>query len=382
MYKFAFKNLWLKKTRSMLALLGLAIAVAGIIGLTSISGGIRASVTDMLSKMEGVTVMQKDVLDDTMSSVPMKYIDDIKSIPGIKVVTAFVTGSASNIEDKPKKKDTSMLGRMIMYVGADPGEAFKLKEGSIYNPEIKKGRFLKSGDTYSVVIGKKIADDYGKAVGNTMTFNGKKFKIVGIFDTGSQITNNMMYIPIDAAREFTGKKADVASIIYAELKNPKDAETVSKKINFKFDDVEAKSGSGYGSEIGGMMSNIDAFFIMISLVAIVVGAIGILNTMLMSVMERMREFGILRAIGWTSNDVIKLVVFESFFLGLVGGIIGSVLGLAAVQGLGAILPFKPVTSFELMATAIGMAMFLGVLGGLYPAWKTSKLDPVAVIRYG
>lgn len=382
MYRFAFKNLWLKKTRSMLALLGLAIAVAGIIGLTSISGGIRASVTDVLGKIEGVTVMQKDVIDDMFSAVPTKYIDDIRSIPGVKAVAPFVSGTASNIEDKRKSAKTMVLGGMIMFVGADPGETAKLKEGSIYNPEIKKGRFLKPGDKYSVVIGSKVAEDYGKAVGNTMTFNGQKFKIVGIFETGSQITDNMMYIPISLARDFTGKKADTASILYAELKNPKDADAVAKKINFKFDDIEARSGSGYGQEIGSMMSNIDAFFIIISLVAIVVGAIGILNTMLMSVMERMREFGILRAIGWTSNDVIKLVVFESFFLGLVGGAAGGVLGMVAVQGLGAVLPFKPVTSPELMATALGMAMFLGVLGGLYPAWKTSKLDPVVAIRYG
>lgn len=381
MYKFAFKNLWLKKTRSLLALIGLSIAIVGVIGLISISGGIRATVTDVLGKMEGVTVMQKDVIDDIFSSISLDDADDIRSFPEVKVVAPTVSGMASNIEGKGKELQASPFGGMIIYMGVDPSENLKLKRGSLYNPDVTKGRFLKPGDKYNAVIGQTVATDYKKSVGTSIEFNTEKFRIVGIFETGSQFTDNMIFIPISVAQDLAGKESDFVSTFYVELKNPADSEKLATKINFRFDNLEAKTGSGYSEDIGSMISNLDMFFLVISSVAIIVGAIGIINTMLMSVMERTREFGILKAVGWTSDDILKLIIFESFFLGIIGGLAGCTLGWVATQGLSIVLPFKLYASPTLILSAFALAMILGVVGGIYPAWRASKLDPVEAIRY-
>jgi putative ABC transport system permease protein len=232
------------------------------------------------------------------------------------------------------------------------------------------------------VLGAKVADNYDKAVGSQIEFSNMKFRVIGIFETGSLLTDNIIYIPIDAAREITGKSDDVVSMVYVELNDPKDAEDVAKKINFKFDEIEAKTGAGFAEDIGGLLSSVDAFFVIISSIALFVGALGIINTMLMSVMERYREFGILRAVGWTRDNLMRLIFYESFFIGIIGSVVGCVLGYSATMAMGAMMGLKPAATPGLMATAFILGILLSIIGGLYPAYRASRLDPIEAIRYG
>lgn len=381
MYRFAFKNLWKKKSRSLLALIGLSIAITGVIGLISISGGIRASVTDVLSKIEGVVVLEDGAIDDVFSTIDLERADDIRKMSGVKAVAPIITGTAKNVEGGDKGLEFNIMAGMVAYMGFDPAENLKVKKGSIYNPLPIKGRSLQPGDRHVALIGKTIADQYKKSVGSTIEFNDIKFRVIGIFSMDSMLMDSIIAIPLEVAQEISGKEAGTVSTLYVELRNPKDAEKVATKINFRFDDLDAKSGSGYGEDIGGIIASLDIFFLVISSVAVIVGAIGILNTMLMSVLERTQEFGILKAVGWTSDDVMKLVVFESFFLGIIGGAIGCLLGYVAAQGLASFIPFKPYASPELLFSSFMLAIVLGVAGGIYPAWRASKLDPIEAIRF-
>jgi putative ABC transport system permease protein len=171
-------------------------------------------------------------------------------------------------------------------------------------------------------------------------------------------------------------------MVYVELNDPKDAEDVAKKINFKFDEIEAKTGAGFAEDIGGLLSSVDAFFVIISSIALFVGALGIINTMLMSVMERYREFGILRAVGWTRDNLMRLIFYESFFIGIIGSVVGCVLGYSATMAMGAMMGLKPAATPGLMATAFILGILLSIIGGLYPAYRASRLDPIEAIRYG
>ena len=384
MYKFAFRNLWLKKSRSALALVGLSIAIIGIITLVSISAGIKYEVTNVISKMEGVTVMQADVFDDTQSYVSLSYKDDLESFSESKVVIPTVSGLAVNFEGKGRTLEAAPLGGMVALMGIDVREAVKSEKGGLYNPEILRGRFLKPNDKYSVMIGQAIADDYNKAVGSKVEFNNEKFTVVGIFTSDSNIFDRMVVIPIDIAQELTNRDSDTVGFFYIELKNPADAENLAKKINFRYedDDLDATSGSGFAGEISGLLGNLDLFFYGVSSIALLVGAVGIINTMLMSVMERTKEFGILKAVGWTNDNILKLIIFESIFLGIIGGIIGIVIAVILVKFVAEpLLTFPMLITLDLVIEAFIIALILGVVGGVYPAWRASKLDPVQAIRF-
>jgi putative ABC transport system permease protein len=378
MHKFAFKNLWLKKSRSLLALVGLSVAIVGVVGLISISGGIKGSINDALSEMEGVMVTEKDLFIPEMGNVDADLESRLYSIPGVKAVSPQIVGMVGTIDGA--STFSQGFASAVGFYGIDPLKEARLSGGGTYKQNLKKGRYLKAGDKNVVVVSEKILDEYNKAVGSTIKLNDRKFRIIGVYSTGSEFFDNTVIIPIDVAREMVGKEEGKVTMFTVEPNNPADAETVAKRISFKIDDVDAKTSSGWGDQIGGIVSQLDMFFLVISSVAIIVGAIGILNTMLMSVLERTKEFGIMKAVGWTGSDIIRLVMFESLFLGLMGGVLGIVLGLGGVYALGTILPFQPVATIELLVSAIILSVFLGVGGGVYPAWKASRLDPVVAIR--
>jgi putative ABC transport system permease protein len=321
-------------------------------------------------------------LPSRISFVDISYINKIESIPGVKVVAPLVAGVATNVEGEKKAIEASPLGGLTLLLGVNPTKNLQLKPGGLYNPKIAKGRSLKPGDRYTAIIGATVADEYKKSVGSTIEFNGEKFKVVGVYESGTLLADSAIAIPIDIAQELTGKNKDTVSTLYVEAHDPQEAERIATKINFMFEgELEAKTASGYSSDIGGILSNLDLFFMVISSVALLIGAIGILNTMLMSVMERTKEFGILKAVGWTGDDIIKLVVYESFFLGIIGGVFGCVIALVGIEAIGSFLPFQPVASIQLVAYAFILAVILGIIGGVYPAWRASKLDPVQAIRY-
>jgi putative ABC transport system permease protein len=379
MWKIAFRNLLSKKTRTFLALTGLVIAVVGVIGLISISDGIKGTITETLGKVQGVQVLQKDVFSPAFSSVKLSVIPKIESLPEVNVVVPRVFRVAFSVEGT---RTFSGGSEPPFIVGIDPVKEQATTGGGSYGTRVTKGRFLKTSDKYAVIIGKKIADDFKKPVGSMIEINNYNFRVVGILETSSSSMDTMMLMPISTVRSMFGLSQDEASMLYVDLKNPADAESVAKKIELRVDGVDAKTGTEFATDITSVLGSLDMFFWAISLIAVLVGGVGILNTMLMSVMERFRDFGILKAIGWSNSNVMTLVISESVILGAAGGIAGVILGTALVEVAKPILGFPMQVSLSLAVTAFLLSVFLGLIGGLYPARKASKLNPIEAIRYG
>ena len=383
MYKFALRNIWLKKSRSILALVGLSIAIIGIISLISISVGIKGEITGIFSKMEGVSVMEVGVLDDSQSKVSLDWVKKLESFPEVKTIVPVITGMAIDFEESDIDLSRGLTS-IVAYIGIDPSEASKLQIGSLYYPKVISGRFLKSNDKNSVLLTEGLAEDYKKKVGSKVEFNGKEFTVVGIVDPESEMFNNLIFTSILPAQEMADRDSNIVNILHLDLYDPKDSDNLADKINFRYedDDIEATSSSGFAGSIGGVLENLDLFLIGVSSIALMVGVIGILNTMLMSVMERTKEIGILKAVGWTSDNILQLIVFESIFLGLLGGAIGVILATFLVIFIAnPLLPFPMAISADLIFYSFLVSIISGVVGGVYPAWKASKLDPVDAIRF-
>jgi len=378
MLRFAFNNLWHKRSRTLLALVGLGIAVVGFICLVSLSAGLRYTITESISKVQGVLVLEEGTFSPAFSSVELSWQSKIEALPETARVAPLIMMLISTVDGE---KGMSGLSQPPLLMGVDINQQAGFKGSAMPHNNMKRGRFLKSGDRFSTVMGPYIKDTYHKEVGQTIDVNGVRFKIVGEFETGSDLFDHDLIIPIDVARELSGKDAGKASLFFVEPQNSQDAKKLVDKINFVLPRAKAYSTSDFAASFGSLLSMIDVFFLAVSSLALFIGVIGVLNTMLMSVMDRFREFGILRAIGWTKANLMSLVVLESFYLGIIGGIGGCIVSLGATRAMDAILTFNTYTTPELLLTGFVLSVMLGVFGGLYPAWHASKMDPVQAIRY-
>ena len=128
------------------------------------------------------------------------------------------------------------------------------------------------------------------------------------------------------------------------------------------------------------MGIMDLFFYVMASISLIIAGIGIVNAMLMSVLERTKEFGVLKAVGWENDDLLKLIIEESILIGVVGGIIGIIISVAIVEILNNYMPFSLLITKELIGEAFLFSVIAGIVGGIYPAWRVTKIDPIQAIR--
>jgi putative ABC transport system permease protein len=189
---------------------------------------------------------------------------------------------------------------------------------------------------------------------------------------------------IDTARQLLNVKDETVSCFLVEPVDPARIDAVAAAIEQAIPGVDARTMSEFQAGAGQVLGTVDMLLLLIISLALMVGSVGILNTMLMSTTERFAEFGILRTNGWSRGDVHHLVLAESVCLGLLAGVLGCLLAVGGVTVVnrhlehGLQLALTP----GLLALGLGLAAALGTLGGLYPAWRASRLAPMETIRLG
>jgi putative ABC transport system permease protein len=385
--------------RTALALIGLSVPILGVMGLFSLSGGLRNMVGDTLARVEGVMVLRENTPSPVFSQLPAKVGDSLRKIPGVRVVAPEVWGIAPSIEGRNMigglmaKGASSLLDQPVIQGQDTPAHA--RLHSAVYPRALKEkgeGRFLNPGDagTSNIVVSRKIAKDYARAdgkprgPGDTLKIGGKEFNIVGVYETGSMLLDVVIVMDIDTARDLLKIGSDTVSSCYVEAEDPKTNDRVAAAIQKAEPGVEARSMSQFLANFGALMGQVDKFLLMTVSLALLVGVVGIVNTMLMSTSERYVEFGVLRTNGWSQGNVLTLVTLESAYLGLLSGLVGCVLavGLVALANQftsgGVRLTLPP----GLFALGIGLSVVTGTLGGLYPAWRAARLVPMDAIRVG
>ena len=239
-----------------------------------------------------------------------------------------------------------------------------------------------------VVISTKIARDYPNAdgspkkVGQTIKLGTKDFTIVGLYETGSLLLDATIVMDIGTARELLGLGPDAVSTYNVEPVNPAETDAVAERIERAVPGVRAQRISQFNVTVGAVMGRLDLFLLLAVALAVLVGAVGIANTMLMSTSERYVEFGVMRTNGWTRRNVLFLVTAESALLGLLSGLIGVGLATAGVLTLNRFLEgFSLDLSPWLIVASLAGALVIATLSGLYPAWKASRMTPMDAIRH-
>lgn len=387
----AIRNLRRQRMRSLLTILGITIGVAAIVSLISLGEGLKETSERELSVLgDKIYVMPEREGGIPKGKITLDMVSIIERIRGVE--------KAAPVVERPGK----------IYLSEDEYRtywivAFDPRDTEVVAPEkeigIEKGRFMREGDKYVLVLGYRLArelEEEGVTLRKKVSVEGKrKFRIIGeLTEVGSGFFFNFDYIaimPLRTAMDVFDLEDEVSYIavkVYDIRKAEEISEKIEEKLKEEFDeDIVVMTSKEIMKIIGGFLGLIEAIFVGIAAVSLLVAGIGIMNTMLMSVMERTREIGTIKALGATNLYVMTLFLVESALMGIIGAIMGISLGFGVASLIVKAIVSKIGVSFYLskspLIPLIGFLVALGssTISGLYPAWRASKLSPVEALRH-
>ena len=360
----AAQSLWQRSSRTLLTLGVIGVTVGGIMALEALIVG----VSEMMSGMSGdseIMVRQAGIADTSLSALDERIGDKIAVLPGVSHVSG-VGFTGTILPDS---------GTIFIMFGYSPNE-YAIQE---YN--IVEGGPLTNNR--QILLGRLMANGLNKSVGDIVEIGGCRFRVVGIFESGSTWEEMGGVISLREAQSFMGRPRKV-TMYMVKVDNPNQAPEIKDRINTEMPDAHASLSGEFVEQMPDMQA-MDGMMAAISFLAVAVGGIGVLNTMLMSVLERTREIGVLRALGWRRRRVLGMIINESLLLGLLGGLVGILVAygltflLNQIPMIGSIL--TPKWELVIFLRAVAVALLLGLLGGLYPAYRATRLQPVEALRY-
>jgi ABC-type antimicrobial peptide transport system permease subunit len=308
--------------------------------------------------------MEADASDMGYSAVDERVGARLAALPEVEAVAGmgFAFGAT---EEAP----------LFFMMGYNP------REFGIRHFRIVEGQVLATNR--QMIVGRQAADTMGLEVGDVFRVLDSSFRIVGIYETGNSFEESGAVITLRDAQRLAGRPHQV-SMYGIKLCDADSVEEVRDYLDANFDEIEVSLSTEFAESIPdmermGMMTGQIAFM------AVLLGALTMFNTMLMSVLERTQEIGVLRALGWRRRQVMGAVLRESALLGVIGGLLGIGLGMVLIWGLqqipligGMLAPHYGPTVF---AQAMIIAVVAGCVGGLYPAWRATRMRPVEALRY-
>ena len=390
------KNIFRNKSRSALAIFGIAIGVAAVIGVGLLTDGLSSSTQNALTAGAADFSVIAATSGDGGTGGPggdggqgggmgsqqlinESYVSQIQQIAGVNNAVGVLRTMTdmSNSTSNSTDTDGGNFRSMTTLIGID-SNAISMDDIVITN-----GSVYSNGEN-EVIIGTTAAERSNKTIGDTISISNQTFEIVGIYETGNFQDDSGIVMSLNTLQNLTNNTGEV-SLILVKADNGTDATELSSTIEDKFSDELTTSTSLSGMErMNQGLDVINTGAWAISLVAILVGGIVVVITMLKAVSERTREIGVLRAIGWTKKRIMKMIIGESLLLSLIATVVGIVVGVGIVEILSTtqLMPgIMPSFSALLFLKGIGVALLLGILGGIYPAYRASKLKPTEALRY-
>jgi len=400
-FKLAFKNLKQRKTRSILTLLGIFIAILTIFVLMSLSLGLSEFVNEQFEILgtDKFFIQPKGQAGapGTGGAVQLTVndVDIIEKVKGVDMVAYAAVGNAK-IEFNDK-------ARYYMSIGIPIEDSTMIDfffESS--NLDMDDGRFLRQRDKKKVMIGYnyKYKDLFGKPVrtGSKIKLNDVEFEVIGVVDAvGNPQDDQQIYISLEDFKELYNS-GDRVDFIYVQIKSGEDLKQVSdraerelmdfREVDEKTIDFTIQTPEELMATIGTILNILTAFLVGIGAISLLVGGIGIANTMYTSVLERNKEIGTMKAVGARNSDILLIFVIESGILGLLGGaggliagiIIAKIIEYVAAVYIGSNL-LRASLNPLLIIGSLAFAFLIGVVSGLAPSYQASKLKPVDTLRY-
>jgi putative ABC transport system permease protein len=360
------RNLVRHRTRTLLTVLGIGIGITTVIALGAVTSGLKASSEEMAhAGGADFMVAQKGAADLTFSSLPASDEAVISGVDGVDRawgVLLLVSRAGSN--------------PFFLTWGIDPADA------DLLGLQLATGHLPRG--SAEIALGQEAASSLGAAPGDVVEIERVTFRVVGVYESTSKYEAAGGYATLQTVRE-AARKPKVLTAVYVVAEQGQDVPELMDRIGSMSETYATISTADDYAQVDQGMKMLDAANLAISLLAVVIGAIGVMNTMIMSVFERTREIGILRAVGWRGSRVVRMVIGESLILCVIGAVLGTALGLAAtrlvmlIPAVGSFL--EPTYPAGLFVRALVIAVGVALVGALYPALRAVRLSPMEALRY-
>jgi len=398
-FKIAIRNLKSRSLRSWLTILGFVIGVFMIITLVSLSEGMKQVVTSQMKMMGSDTVIitpgDSGNLMNTMignMKISEENIKTIEKTEGVEKVISY-NWKGETMRFNGEKKTVILYGLPV-----DSESLYYLENK--FGMKAAQGRFPEENKR-ELLIGPVVVKEIfpGIKIGDEAYIAGNKFKVVGITRAmGSKQDDSMVALDVELFRKITGERKD-APMVMAIIKDGYEQKEVTVKIKANLEETgkrqrgqDSSSFSVINSEkalemAGNVIGTIQAVILTIAGFSILIGAIGIMNTMYTSVRERTKEIGIMKAVGATTTSIAQIFLIEAGIMGFIGGVCGMILGviLAKLAAFGinvyASVAIQAYLSPGMIISTIIFAIVVGCIAGYFPARKAAKLSPVDALRY-
>lgn len=393
---FSLKSLKSRKLRTFLTMLGIFIGIAAVVSLISVGQGLQKAITEQFEAMgtNKIMVMPKGGFFGIGASATIDENDlkVIKSARGIKDAGGFLQ-RVGKISYGSENKYT--------WVAGIPTDETKKIIFDTSNFKIAEGRDIKKGDAYKAVAGVRFSKgeifDKKVNVGDKVEIEGYKFDIVGRMEPiGNPDDDSTLIIPLDTANDIFDA-GNQFSVIIAEVVKSENvgstADSLERTLRRHRDvpegeeDFSITTFEEFMDTFGSVFAIVQGVLIGIAAISLIVGGVGIMNTMYTAVLQRTNEIGVMKAIGARNKDILLLFLIESGFLGLVGGAVGILIGMglsklieiaAAQANFGILQAHFP---WYLIVGALAFSFIIGSIAGVWPARQASRLKPVDALRY-
>lgn len=381
-FSLAIKNLLRRKIRTTLTILSVAIAISILFSLVAFNRGYEKEMKKELQYLGyHILIVPKGCPYEAASLVlhggkfprylKDEYVDEIKKVPGVKESARLFMNSETD----------SLLKETKIYFGIDQ-DYLKFKP----RWKFSQGGFF-TGD-HSAVIGQYVSETMKLKLGDKTRAFGEDFTVSGILEQTGDQDDGFYFLPIKTLTRVSGKEGLLVAVPI-RVEDLSKIEEVAERLRAAETDMNVVSMKEVTGAIMGLVSSTRVLIYAVVLIAILISAVGVLNTILMSVFERTREIGMMKAVGSSRMDIFRLIWYETLIVCITGGLLGSFLAIACSKGIESfikrLMPYAPggqLVSADIVVIIVSVlfAVIMGILAGIYPAYRASNLMPIEAIR--
>ncbi len=385
LYQIVIKDVLRRKRRVLYAALGVVVGTMTVIGILTIALAGEARIYNQLEKygpnltvIPAISNLDMQLGDLSLGTLTVgenyiseKVLPEIRQIADGEIRQALGIKADGNIATIAPKlyMNTEVNGISVMVVGVDPQEENNIKTWW----RIREGDYLESAD--QALVGSVAAELLGLNIGDKVALNGSDLTIVGILDESGSNDDYQIFVPIITLQKAFGKEGLVSSIDIRALCSACPVEIIADGINQNIPGVRAIAVKQVAAAEMGMMDKVNRFMLALAGITLAVGLFGVVNTMMASVNERIKDIGIMRAVGASRNQIIKIFVYEAIIIGIVGGIFGYIAGTLLAYAVGPLIFEGTAITYipQYFPLSLGLATLIAVVATVYPAFHATRI---------
>ncbi len=382
MFDLILKNFSQRKLRTGLTVFGIALGIFAVI----VMGGMSEHFNMTFERSISLTADKIRVLPEVGlfgASLNESKASEVKRVPG-------VSDAYGMLQSPLDPESLGFGGNMV--IGVPPEKL----DSILKDTKLTGGRLLAAGDNYRAVLGSNVAREFNLRAGDEIEIRSKKlerakaitnirnFTVVGVMEYTGSFFDGGVIIPLDTAQNFYNR-GDTVSFVLAVPERDADTEELARRIELNVEKVKTFSPAELRKQIEQSLIIFSLITVSAAVLAAIIGGLSVMNTMLMSVSERTKEFGLMKALGADTRDILLMTMGEAALMGVLGGIIGIAGGGAVVYYLNEYLASRGTVLFSITPRLLVISMLfatgLGIISGTYPAYRAAKMSPMEALRY-